>query len=123
MAAHNELGKLGEAAALEFLKKKGHDILVCNYRYGRAEIDIISKENGILIFTEVKTRSSEAFGYPEESVTRKKIKLVKEAAEQYMYENGHDGELRFDIVSVLIAGSKTEVHHIEDAFFHEDENY
>ncbi|MBK7148240.1 MAG: YraN family protein [Bacteroidetes bacterium] len=122
MAAHNELGKMGEAAAQALLKQKGHEIVVCNYRFGRAEIDIISKENGILIFTEVKTRSSEAFGYPEESVDRKKIRLMKQAAEEYMYQTGHEGELRFDIVSVIIANSKTEVHHIEDAFFYEEEN-
>ncbi len=123
MAAHNELGKLGEAAAQALLKQKGHQIMVCNYRFGRAEIDIISKENGLLIFTEVKTRSSEAFGYPEESVDRKKRRLMKEAAEEYMYQTGHEGELRFDIISVLLRQGKTEVHHIEDAFFQEDENY
>lgn len=123
MADHINLGKEGEAAALDFLLKKGHQLQMQNYRFGRAEIDIVTKENGILIFSEVKTRSSNSFGYPEEAVTKKKIRLMKEAAEEYMYRNGHDGELRFDIISVVIAKGKIDIHHIEDAFFHEDEEY
>lgn len=123
MAGHNELGKQGEDAAVKYLEAKGHRILCRNYRYSRAEIDIISLEKGILIFTEVKTRSSDKFGFPEEYVDNKKIRLVKEAAENYIYEQQHDGELRFDIVSVIISENKTDIHHIEDAFFHEDGRY
>lgn len=123
MAGHNELGKQGEAAAVKYLEAKGHKILCRNYRYSRAEIDIVSMEKGIMIFTEVKTRSSNQYGFPEEYVDNKKIRLLKEAAENYMYEHHHDGELRFDIVSVIIANGHTDIHHIEDAFFHEDGNY
>jgi putative endonuclease len=97
--------------------------VACNYRWGRAEIDVISKENGLLVFTEVKTRSTRAYGAPEEAVTNKKIRLMKEAAEQYMYEAGYEGELRFDIISVIIGPQHTEVQHTEDAFFDEGENY
>ena len=58
MAKHNELGKEGEKAAVEFLRKAGHEILAQNYRFSRAEVDIISKEENIIVFTEVKTRST-----------------------------------------------------------------
>lgn len=119
MASHNELGKKGEDAAVEFLQKKGHEILTRNYRYSRAEIDIISKENGIIIFSEVKTRSSNQFGFPEEFVSDKQIRLIKEAAEEFLYEHHLETEVRFDIISITI-NHKDEItiKHIEDAFFH-----
>lgn len=117
MASHNELGKQGEDAAVDFLQKKGHEILVRNFRYSRAEIDIISKHQGIVIFSEVKTRSSNRFGFPEEFVTKEKVRLMKEAAEEYLYKNHLETEVRFDILSVIIADSKTSIKHIEDAYF------
>ena len=122
MAKHNELGKQGEAAAVEFLKKLGHEIVAQNYRYGRAEVDIISKEGNTIVYTEVKTRSTEHFGFPEEFVDRKKIKLVKEAAEEFMYQNQFDSEIRFDIISVTVVKGELKIHHIKDAFFYEEDN-
>ncbi len=119
MAKHNELGKQGEEAALKFLLYKGHELLKQHYRFGRAEIDIITKEKGIIIFSEVKTRTSNHYGFPEEYITREKIRLVKEAAEEFMYRNKYDGEVRFDVLSVTKNGETFKVHHIEDAFFHE----
>lgn len=119
MAEHNELGKLGEEAALKFLLAKGHELLTKHYRFGRAEIDIITREKGIIIFSEVKTRTSNRYGFPEEYITREKIRLVKEAAEEYMYKNKFEGEVRFDVLSVTKNGDNLKVHHIEDAFFHE----
>src|SRR3954468_8960586 len=119
MASHNDFGKKGEDAALDFLKKLGHEILVQNYRYSRAEVDIISRHQGIVIFTEVKTRSSEKFGYPEEFVGKPKMKLMKEAAEEYLYRNNLETEVRFDIISVTPVKGELKVHHIEDAFFYD----
>src|SRR5438045_4167835 len=116
MASHNELGKEGEKAAAEFLLELGHELLARNFRYKRAEVDIISKAEGLIIFTEVKTRSSDKFGFPEESVDRKKIKLLKEAAEEFMYQNNYESEVRFDIISIIPASGKFKIHHIKDAF-------
>ena len=116
MASHNELGKQGEQAAVEFLRKLGHDILVQNYRFGRAAVDIVSKIPGIIVFTEVKSRSSEKFAYPEEFVGKQKIKLMKQAAEEYLYRNNLETEIRFDIISVTPARGELKMHHIEDAF-------
>ena len=72
MGRHNELGKEGEEKAVAFLQEKGYVILEKNYRSGRAEVDIIAGFKDIIVFVEVKTRSSYVFGYPEESVTSTK---------------------------------------------------
>jgi putative endonuclease len=117
MAQHNETGKKGEDAAAEFLKAAGHEIVVRNYRFGRAEVDIVSKHKGIYVFSEVKTRASNHFGYPEEFVSKKKMKLMKEAAEEFLYSNQIQSEIRFDVISIIIQGNKTEITHIPDAFF------
>lgn len=121
MAAHNDFGKEGEAAALNYLLKAGHELLVQNYRYKRAEVDLITKEMGIIIFTEVKARDNNRFGYPEEFVDKKKIKLMKDAAEEYMYQNKLDGEVRFDIISITKTKTGLDIHHIKDAFFYEED--
>ena len=117
MARHNIVGKEGEAFAVEYLKQKGHEILACNYRYLKAEIDIVSKHNSIIIFTEVKTRSSSKFGLPEESVTAKKQQLISNAATNFMEENELSGEIRFDVISLSKNNTGYNVFHIEDAFF------
>lgn len=116
MARHNELGKLGEEKAVEFLLSIGHSILSRNYRYARAEIDIISKSNEMLVFTEVKTRSTEYFGLPEESIDRKKRKLLMKAAGEFLVQNKIDLAVRFDVISILNNNGKLEVRHIPNAF-------
>ena len=121
MAAHNELGTKGEDAAAEFLQQNGHTILARNYRYGKCEIDIISTHNNMTIFTEVKTRSTDYFGFPEEAVDKKKRKKIRAAAEEYMFENKLDTAVRFDIVSITNVNGQLKVYHIKDAFFNEEE--
>lgn len=120
MAEHNDIGKQGEAAAVEFLTQKGHQILALNFRYRRAEVDIISRDGNIVVFTEVKTRSTERFGFPEEFVGREKMKLMKDAAEEFLYKNQLDTEVRFDIISAIIKNGQFSIHHIEDAFFYNE---
>ena len=121
MAEHNELGAKGENAAVEFLEQNGHQILTRNYKQGKCEIDIISREDAITVFTEVKTRSTDYFGYPEEAVDKKKRKKIRRAAEEYMFENKLDTEARFDIISVANLNGKLKIYHIKDAFFNEAE--
>ncbi len=124
MASHNDLGKQGEDAAVEFLLNNGHEILVRNYRFKKAEVDIISKQGKHIVFTEVKTRSTGAFGHPEEFVDKKKRLLMKAAADEFMYQHKIDAEIRFDIVSVSNEKRELKIYHIQDAFFHEeDEQY
>ena len=118
MAQHNELGQQGEAIAKEFLLQKGYKILEKNWRYRRAEIDLIAKESETLIFVEVKTRSTDFFGQPEDAVTVKKEALMTEAAIAYMRQINHEWAVRFDIIGIIITSKdQYKVQHIEDAFF------
>lgn len=116
MALHNELGKLGEQHAIDFLERKGYHILHQNWRAGHKEIDIVALYGGKVIFVEVKTRSTDAFGDPEEFVDDKKIKHLISAADTYMKVNKFSARVRFDIIAVLIQYDKVEIRHIEDAF-------
>lgn len=118
MAKHNEIGKAGEIAARNFLENKGYTVLEANWRFHRAEVDLIAKDGNILVFVEVKTRSSEAFGKPESFVDARKQRFLAEAASAYMEQIGHNWEIRFDIVSVLLEpGAEALLEHFEDAFF------
>ena len=74
MADHNELGKIGEQLATDYLLNKGYEILARNFIYQKAEVDIIAKHNDMIICVEVKTRNSDFFGDPQQFVTPGKIK-------------------------------------------------
>ena len=117
MAQHNDLGKLGEQLAARYLVEKGYEILDENWCHGKAEIDLIAYINKQIIFVEVKTRSSIAFGYPEEFVNDAKQRLMQFAAEEYIELMNHQGEVRFDIISVLFNPNTQTIKHIEDAFW------
>lgn len=118
MAIQQKNGNWGEEQAFALLVQSGLKVLERNWRYKRAEIDIIAKEDDILVFVEVKTRAYTAFGRPEEMVGRQKRKLLIDAAMAYMRSVGHEWEIRFDIVSVLgEPGKAFEIRHFRDAFF------
>lgn len=118
MSRHNEIGRKGENLAKDFLEVKGYKILEQNWRYSRAEVDLIAEQNGVLIFIEVKTRTYDYFGPPEEFVNKKKMKLLSAAATAYMEKVKYDWEIRFDIISVLDDHSSSpKITHFEDAFF------
>jgi putative endonuclease len=114
------LGKYGEELAERYLKEKGLELVAKNFRYERAEVDLIFKDetNRILIFVEVKTRQSKTFGEPEESVTEhKQDQLIKSAEGFLMEHSGYDEyEKRFDVVAVYVKGNKEEINHIINAF-------
>jgi putative endonuclease len=110
-------GKEGEDLAARFLIENGFEIIQRNYRHKHSEIDLIVKKDNWLIFVEVKLRSSDAFGYPEDFVDYKKAKNVVDGAEQYTYENNWQGNVRYDIVSIRLLKDKTEIIQIEDAFY------
>lgn len=117
MAEHNELGNRGEGIALDYLKEKGYTIERLNWRYQKAEIDIIAWNGDYFVVIEVKTRSSTTFENPKEAVTLNKQRHLIRAAEAYIQEKKIENECRFDIISVLIQGAKIEIEHIEDAFY------
>lgn len=117
MAEHNELGKKGEELAIKFLIDKGYKILEKNYRYLKAEVDIIAKKEEVLAVVEVKTRSTDYFGNPQDFVNPKKIKLLLSAIDYYVIEKDLDVDVRFDIIAVI--HQKTiKIEHLEDAFLH-----
>ncbi len=118
MAEHNALGKKGEQLAIDFLLKKGYDILERNYRYLKSEIDIIAKIEDILVVVEVKTRSTPEFGNPQEFVKPKQIQSLVKAINNYIEENDLDVEVRFDIVAIIKNKLGTNIEHLEDAFYH-----
>ena len=100
MAEHNELGKLGEELAVDFLQKNGYDILETNWVFQKAEIDIIAQKENILAIVEVKTRSTIDFGLPQDFVKPKKIQLLVKAVNEYVISNDLDVEVRFDIIAI-----------------------
>ena len=116
MAHHNKLGKDGELIALMFLQKEGFSILKTNWRFQKAEVDIIAQDNNFLVFVEVKTRGSRKFGKPEETIDKKKIALYKDAAEGYLEEYPSEAEIRFDVISIVIAKDETQIEYFPDAF-------
>ncbi|SDX60657.1 putative endonuclease [Lutibacter oricola] len=118
MATHNELGEKGEQLAVEFLQKKGYKILERNWRFKKAEVDIIALKDDILIPVEVKTRTSNYFGNPQDFVNQKKIQLLVEAINEYIISKDLDVEVRFDIVAIIQNKNITKIEHLEDAFLH-----
>src|SRR6187402_1188003 len=118
MAEHNELGKLGEDLAVEYLKKNGYTILNTNWTFQKAEIDIIAKKENTLAIIEVKTRSSIEFGLPQDFVKPKKIQLLVKAVNEYVISNDLDVAVRFDIIAIFKENGIYEIEHIEDAFYH-----
>jgi len=118
MAEHNDLGRLGEELAADFLQKNNYTIRDTNWVFQKAEIDIIAQKGDILAIIEVKTRSSTDFGLPQDFVKPKKIQLLVKAVNEYLLQNDLDTEVRFDIISIYKNGKEFEIEHLEDAFYY-----
>jgi len=117
MAQHNELGIKGEDIAFHYLVKKGYTIKARNWRYERAEIDIVAIDKNELVIVEVKTRSAAIYEEPRDSITPQKIRFLTNAAQAYIEEFEIDYETRFDVISIKWFGEgKYELEHFEDAF-------
>ena len=114
MAAHNDFGIVGEDKAVNYLIREGYLILDRNWKSGHKELDIVAEKDETLVVVEVKTRKSNRYGNPEESVTPAKIRNTVLAADAYIRFNRIDLPVRFDIISVLSTGDV--IKHIEDAF-------
>ena len=112
-----ELGKEGEEKALRFLKKKGYRIIEQNYVCKMGEMDIIAKERDTLVFIEVKTRTSMAFGPPQLAVTQFKQRQLSKVALHFLKEKKlEDIKARFDVVAILLHPEREEIELIRDAF-------
>lgn len=118
MAKNHEIGQEGEQFAVQYLIHNGYEILRQNWRFSKAEIDIICRKGEHLVFVEVKTRSYTYYGQPAESVTEKKERLMMDAANVFMAEIQYEWKFRFDIISIIFsADGNHQIEHVEDAFF------
>lgn len=117
MATHIDFGKLGEQLAENFLIKNGYTILHRNWRHSHYEIDIVALKNDIPHFVEVKTRSSKHFGEPEESVNKKKIRSLLQAADEFLFRNQQYKNFHIDILSINIPPQEEpQYFFIEDVY-------
>ena len=118
MAEHNELGRLGEQLARDFLIAKGYQILEQNWVCGHKEIDIIAMDGKELVIVEVKTRRVQCLVDPEETVDKIKQRFLIWAAESYVERNNLDVDVRFDIVAIVVdKNNEHRIDHIENAFY------
>ncbi|SDR76003.1 putative endonuclease [Gillisia sp. Hel1_33_143] len=118
MASHNDLGKKGEQLAAEFLISKGYKIVARNFRFQKAEVDIIARKNNILAIIEVKTRSSSNFGDPQEFVKARQIQHLVKAVDHFVSEHQLDVDVRFDIIAIIKNSKQTKIEHLENAFLY-----
>jgi len=117
MAQHNKTGSLGEGLAARYLTNSGFNILHQNWRYSHWEVDIIAEKGGVLHFIEVKTRRTKKFGHPEEAVSKKKIRNLVNASEEYLYQFPQWQRIQFDILAItLFKNVPAEYFFIEDVY-------
>jgi len=115
MAIHNDTGKWGEQLAAGYFEKSGYSIVERNWRFRRAEIDIIAKHENLLVFVEVKTRSGSQWKSPEESIDVHKRKLLLEAADAYLQNYPESFAARFDVITVVVENGEALITHYPDA--------
>ena len=116
--APHQLGQAGEDAAASYLLARGYQVLARSYRHGRAEVDLVVQQSpDLLVFAEVKTRSSGQFGAPETFVSERKKELFRLAATHLQEEMDWRGDIRFDILALTLLRSGFRIEHFEDAFY------
>jgi len=116
--ARQALGKEGEAAARAYLARQGVQVIAQNYSCAAGEVDLIGRQGQVLVFAEVKTRASGAFGPPQLAVHRKKQQQIVRAAQWFLAERGFtEVACRFDVVAVTVAaGAAPKIDWVQDAF-------
>lgn len=117
LSHHLDIGLAGELYACTHLTQQGYTIIEKNWRYRRAEVDIICAKDNLLVFIEVKTRTSNYMGEPTAAVTRSKQKHIVRAADAYVKAYEGDPDIRFDIVGIIMNSNERSLEHIEDAFY------
>jgi putative endonuclease len=103
---HIETGRIGETYGAEYLEQEGYEILDRNYRTRFGEIDIIARDSGDLVFVEVKTRTSEQYGLPEEAVDKRKQQKLIRMALTYVADEGYDGDYRIDVLAIEVENNR-----------------
>lgn len=115
--AKQRLGRWGENLAADFLARKGYQILARNVRTSYGEIDLIAVRDAVTIFVEVKTRSGEGFGLPEEAVTAQKQRHLLESIQAYWLTQGEERVWQVDVIAVMRrqGGKDIQIEHFENA--------
>ncbi len=117
MSNHKQvLGRWGEDVAADYLAAHGYTLLERNVHSAHGELDIVASKDSLLVFVEVKTRTSHIFAYPEDSVTRRKQAYLLSAAEAYLQAHPESGDSwQFDVIAVEgTPGGKAEIEHFEN---------
>lgn len=116
--ANRRRGTAGEDLAADYLTRKGYRIVQRNFYFGRnGEIDIVARDGEVLVFIEVKARTSAMYGTPEEAVTAAKQRTIRLAAQGYCYINNIvDTECRFDVIAVDLHSHPPQIRHLIQAF-------
>ena len=117
MSEQSELGKQGEGIATEHLASSGYRILKRNFRFGKAEVDIVARKNNRMVFVEVKTRRSPFLSKPEFTIPLKKQRQMIKAADGYLKQHDIDLESRFDVITVIVNDASNRIDHLEGAFY------
>ena len=113
-----EIGRRGEEEAHLLLTNLGYVILETNWRFKRAEIDIIASKDDILVFVEVKTRSYDWYGGAEAALSEAQEARLLDAANAFMIEKEYEGEIRFDLIAVEYKEGRYLMSHFKDVFWH-----
>lgn len=114
-----QLGRQGEEAAEHYLKKIGFSVICRNYTCVIGEIDLIALDQEVLVFVEVRSRSSACYGLAQESITKRKQHKLRQLAWYYLKAEGKTGSnCRFDVIAVLFdgTGALKKLDHITNAF-------
>lgn len=117
MSTPYDFGQEAERRAAVFYHAQGFQILEQNYRYRKAEVDLIVRKENLLVAVEVKARSSNYFGTPQSFVSQKKIRLLVMAIDAYIQQRNLTVEVRFDIMSYTLERGKWQQEHISNAFY------
>jgi putative endonuclease len=114
---NKDTGNKGEEMATDYLVKQGYTILHRNWRFKNWEVDIIANKGKFLHFIEVKTRTSSAYGKPEESISKQKMDNLMNAAEEYQYQNAQWKFIQFDVLAITLRYDQpAEFYMIEDVY-------
>lgn len=117
MDSTQKIGFEGEDHAAGYLERAGYSILCRNYRYRKAEIDILAQAGSFLVVVEVKTRTGGFYEALTDSIPKSKINRLVEAAHHYIQEAGLSLEVRFDVIQIIREGRGFHLVHLEDAFY------
>ncbi len=115
MKDRQTIGKLGENKALEFLERQGFQLVTRNYRHAHGEIDLILTKAELLVFVEVKTRTSRRFGFPEEHLSRQQMSKIQATAEAFLAAHRWTKNIRFYVMAVVLSPGAS-VWHFKDVY-------